>query len=141
MSTIVIKLGGGEKKTGGHRRASILADALEALFGAVYLDRGFGAAESLILRVYADKLAGLPDSETLKDAKTRLQEYLQGRGHELPEYSVTDVSGKPHRRSFTVTCRLAALQLEATGTGSSRRVAEQLAAGEVLAIISSQAEH
>jgi ribonuclease III len=136
-----IKLGGGEKKTGGHRRASILADALEALFGAVYLDRGFGAAESLILRVYTDKLAGLPDSETLKDAKTRLQEYLQGRGHELPEYSVTDVSGKPHRRSFTVTCRLAALQLEATGTGSSRRVAEQLAAGEVLAIISSQAEH
>ncbi len=133
-----IKLGGGEKKTGGHRRSSILADALEALFGAVYLDRGFAAAEKIILHVYAERLTKLPDSEDLKDSKTRLQEFLQGRGHALPEYSVVDIAGKPHRRSFTVACKAIELDLEASGTGSSRRVAEQVAAGELLAKITSQ---
>ena len=135
-----IKLGSGEKKTGGHRRSSILADALEALFGAAYLDQGFGAAEALVLRVYKERLAALPESGDLKDAKTKLQEYLQGTGLELPSYEVSDVSGKPHRRRFVVTCLVSALNLESTGQGTSRRIAEQNAAREMLAAIKSQAK-
>lgn len=127
-----VKLGSGEKKTGGHRRSSILADALEALFGAVYLDRGFAAAEALILAVYRERLAKLPDSEALKDAKTRLQERLQADGLSLPEYEVTEVAGKPHRRRFSVVCRVPALSLARSGSGSSRRGAEQEAASLVL---------
>lgn len=130
-----IRLGSGEKKAGGHRRASILADALEALFGAVYLDRGFAAAETLILALYRDRLAELPDSETLKDAKTRLQEALQATGLALPEYSVVDVSGKPHRRRFRVVCRVGELDAERTGEGGSRRAAEQAAAESMLATL------
>lgn len=127
-----IQLGSGERKTGGHRRASILADAIEALFGAVYLDRGFRAAEALILQVYAARLAELPDAEDLKDPKTRLQEYLQGDGLDLPEYEVVEISGKPHRRLFTVSCRVPAREVALTAQGSSRRVAEQKAARLVL---------
>lgn len=127
-----VKLGSGEKKTGGHRRSSILADALEALFGAVYLDRGFVAAEALILEVYRQRLANLPDSEALKDPKTRLQERLQADGLSLPEYEVTEIAGKPHRRRFSVVCRVPALSLARSGSGSSRRGAEQEAASLVL---------
>ncbi len=127
-----LQLGSGEKKTGGHRRSSILADALEALFGAVYLDRGFAAAEQLIREVYAGRLAALPDSESLKDPKTRLQERLQADGLPLPDYAVTDVSGKPHRRRFAVVCRVPALELERAGEGGSRRAAEQAAATALL---------
>lgn len=130
-----IKLGGGEKKTGGHRRSSILADTLEALFGAVYLDRGFAAAETLILHVYRERLAKLPESGDLRDPKTKLQEYLQGSGFELPDYDVSEVSGKPHRRRFVVTCKAAALNLESNGEGTSRRIAEQNAAREMLTMI------
>lgn len=133
-----INLGSGEKKTGGHRRSSILADALEALFGAVYIDRGFAAAEAMVLRVYKDRLESLPESGDLKDAKTKLQEHLQGNGLELPSYEVSDVSGKPHRRRFVVTCRVSALHLESNGQGTSRRIAEQNAAREMLASIKSQ---
>lgn len=127
-----LQLGGGERKTGGHRRASILADALEALFGAVFLDRGFAAAEAMILQVYRDRLDSLPDAEELKDPKTRLQEYLQGDGMDLPEYEVTDVSGKPHRRLFTVACRVPSRGLDMTAQGTSRRLAEQKAARQML---------
>ncbi len=130
-----VKLGSGEKKTGGHRRSSILADALEALFGAVYLDRGFAAAEALILAAYRERLAALPDSESLKDPKTRLQERLQAGGLALPEYEVIDVSGKPHRRRFSVVCRVPALSIERSGSGSSRRGAEQEAASLVLDVL------
>lgn len=130
-----VRLGSGEKKTGGHRRSSILADALEALFGAVYLDRGYAAAEALILAVYRERLATLPDSEALKDPKTRLQERLQADGLPLPEYEVTEVAGKPHRRRFSVVCRVPALALEQSGSGSSRRRAEQEAASLVLGVL------
>lgn len=128
-----IRLGSGEKKTGGHRRKSILADALEALFGAVYLDGGFAAAEQLILDVYRDGLESLPDADELKDAKTRLQERLQADGHALPDYEVTEIAGKPHQRRFTVTCRVPGLELQSAGEGSSRRRAEQNAAEAMLA--------
>ncbi|MGB5345731.1 MAG: ribonuclease III [Woeseia sp.] len=133
-----IRLGSGEKKTGGHRRSSILADALEALFGAVYLDRGYAAVSALILSVYEERLAALPDAEDLKDPKTRLQEKLQAHGHELPEYEVTRIAGKPHRRQFTVICRIAALSLEREGVGTSRRGAEQQAAETMLSGLESQ---
>lgn len=127
-----LSLGSGEKKTGGHRRSSILADALEALFGAAYLDQGFAAAEALILQVYEKKLAAMPDIDDLKDPKTRLQEKLQANGNALPDYEVTEIAGKPHKRRFTVACRVPALSLQATGTGSSRRSAEQQAAQSLL---------
>ena len=127
-----IRLGSGEKKTGGHRRASIMADALEALFGAIYCDRGLAAAEDIIRTVYADELSRLPDADSLKDPKTRLQERLQAAGMTLPEYEVSEVSGKPHKRHFTVICEVPALGLSRQGEGSSRRKAEQAAAGVML---------
>lgn len=123
-----IRLGSGEKKTGGHRRSSILADALEALFGAVYLDRGFDEVERLILDIYQERLADLPAAEDLKDPKTRLQERLQAEALGLPEYEVSEVAGKPHRRRFTVTCQIPPLRLVVAGEGTSRRAAEQQAA-------------
>lgn len=127
-----LKLGSGERKTGGHRRASILADALEAIFGAVFLDRGFEAAETVILHVFRERLADLPDSEELKDPKTRLQELLQAEGNALPEYSVTKIAGQQHRQTFQVACTVPSLALEADGTGTSRRSAEQSAARAML---------
>lgn len=133
-----IRLGSGEKKSGGHRRSSILADALEALFGAVYLDRGFAAVEALILTVYRERLAELPDAEELKDPKTRLQERLQAAGFDLPAYEVTQIVGKPHRRKFTVVCRVDALELSREGEGTSRRGAEQQAAENMLGIVQSR---
>jgi len=127
-----VRLGSGEKKSGGHRRSSILADALEALIGAVYLDRGIAAAEAFVRRIYGDRLDALPDIESLKDAKTRLQERLQAKGLPLPEYAVTEVAGQPHRRRFSVTCRVPPLGLEQSGEGGSRRAAEQAAAALLL---------
>lgn len=130
-----LKLGSGEKKTGGHRRASILADALEAVFGAIYLDRGFAAAEAVILGAYRQRLDELPESDELKDPKTRLQEMLQAISNELPEYTVRNVTGQQHRQTFEVACRVATLSLEADGTGTSRRKAEQAAARAMLELI------
>jgi len=127
-----IRLGTGEMKSGGFRRASILADALEALVGAVYLDGGFGAAREVLLGLYAKRLATLPDADELKDAKTRLQEYLQSRHMALPEYSVVDVSGEPHRQSFRVACRIEDAGVQTCGNGRSRRRAEQAAAQQAL---------
>ena len=127
-----ILLGPGEKKTGGNRRASIQADALEALFGAIYLDRGFSAAEKVILHVFRERLSELPDSDDLKDPKTRLQELLQAEGHDLPDYRVTAVTGQQHRQLFEVHCRVRELNLDASGNGTSRRGAEQRAASAML---------
>lgn len=135
-----LRLGSGEKKSGGQRRSSILADALEALFGAVYLDGGFAAAESLILHVYRERLATLPAAEDLKDPKTRLQEWLQADGLGLPSYEVIEVVGKPHRRQFTVECRIDVLQLAVSGEGTSRRGAEQQAAKLMLEKCREQAQ-
>ena len=102
-------LGSGEKRSGGHRRASILADALEAVFGAVFLDRGFDAADRVIRAAFADRAQRLPDPDDLKDPKTRLQEWLQGEGHALPAYATEQVSGKAHQQVFSVSCSIAGL--------------------------------
>lgn len=127
-----LRLGGGELKTGGFRRDSILADALEAVFGAVYLDGGLDAARGVIGRLYARQVATLPGAGDLKDAKTRLQERLQGRGLNLPRYAVDAVSGHPHEHWFVASCEVEALGLRERGEGSSRRRAEQQAAERML---------
>jgi ribonuclease-3 len=123
-----IKLGSGELKSGGRRRDSILADAVEAILGAVYLDGGFDTCRSLVLRLYAEKLRNIPDVQTLKDPKTRLQELLQSRRYPLPEYTVRDVSGKAHKQMFRVECKIEELECITTAEGRSRRKAEQAAA-------------
>ena len=127
-------LGPGEMKSGGQRRDSILADTLEAIIGAIYLDGGFGAAQAIIRDLYTERFANLPMPDELKDAKTRLQELLQARGLGLPEYKVMDVQGKDHAQTFLVTCHVTSLDLQAQGTGRSRRAAEQNAAQAVMAI-------
>ena len=127
-----IYLGGGELKSGGFRRASILSDTLEAIIGAIYLDSGFESAQNTILFLYRNYLFTLPDTDTLKDAKTRLQEYLQSKQLDLPEYTVIKTTGKSHDQVFTVTCSVELLQLQSKGTGSSRKKAEQDAAKKVM---------
>lgn len=125
-------LGGGELKSGGFRRASILADALEAVLGAVYLDGGFGRARETCERLFAESLAHLPDPDLLKDAKTRLQEYLQGHGRPLPLYELLSSEGPEHRPSFRVACRLADAADVTEGHAANRRAAEQDAAEKML---------
>jgi ribonuclease-3 len=124
-------LGSGERKTGGHRRRSILADALEALFGAVYLDSGFDAVAALIHRVFDAKLADLPQVDDLRDPKTRLQEWLQARGASPPDYELVNVTGKAHQQCFEVRCLVPGHE-PASGEGRSRRGAEQQSARRML---------
>ena len=128
-------LGSGEQKSGGHRRASILADALEAIFGAVYLDSGFSAANTIIEHVFAKRLQELPDLEDLRDPKTRLQEWLQARGMELPQYELAGVTGKAHKQRFDVSCTVAAVSAVTRGESTTRRKAEQLAAAEMIDVL------
>jgi len=128
----VILLGSGELKSGGFRRDSILADGLEAVIGAAYLDGGFEAARELCLRLLDPELEHLPDPGSLKDAKTRLQEHLQALGRPLPEYSVLSEDGPPHRRSFRVRCRLVDDGAASDGDGASRKFAEQQSAERML---------
>ncbi len=123
-----IRLGGGELKSGGWRRDSILADAMEAVIGAVYEDAGIVQAQALVLRLYRSHLENLPSIEELKDAKTRLQEWLQGRKHPLPKYTMIRVAGKSHDQTFTVQCQIASQQVSVQAEGKSRRKAEQEAA-------------
>lgn len=123
-----LHLGPGELKSGGHRRDSMLADALEAVVGAVMLDGGFAAARDLCVRLFATPLAELPAAESLKDPKTRLQEKLQGEGRALPRYEVLEESGPPHRRVFRVRCALADGSRATEALGNSHRAAEQAAA-------------
>lgn len=127
-----IHLGGGELKSGGFRRASILADAMEAVIGAIYLDSDYLRTEKVVLQLYQNQLQDLGDGADLKDAKTRLQEYLQARRTDLPNYVVEKTSGKSHNQVFTVSCTIPELDLQTQGTGSSRKNAEQQAAHELL---------
>lgn len=127
-----LELGESEQKSGGHRRDSILADALEALIGAVYLDAGFAAAQTVCLHVLEEEFSSLPDPETLKDSKTRLQEWLQARSRPLPSYEILSESGPPHRRVFRIRCTLMDAGLLAEASGASRRAAEQDAARKLL---------
>ncbi len=130
-----LRLGPGELKSGGFRRASILADTLEAILGAIFLDSGFDAAAAVVERLMAPRLAGLPAVDRLKDPKTRLQEALQGHGVALPVYTLTAATGDPHAQTFTVTCEVPILGLASAGEGGSRRRAEQVAAARVLELL------
>lgn len=127
-----LHLGEGELSSPGGPRPSILADAMEAVFGAVLLDGGYDAARSVVLVVYREMLEQLDPERTGKDPKTRLQEYLQGRHRPLPEYRVTATRGAAHLQTFDVECVVVELGLRSTGNGTSRQRAEQQAAEEML---------
>jgi ribonuclease-3 len=127
-----LRLGSGELKSGGFRRESILADALEALIGAIYLDAGMDVARQRVLGWLSNELDSLTLVDTNKDPKTRLQEFLQSRGTDLPRYDVVDIQGEPHCRTFFVQCEVALLNDKTQGQGASRRIAEQVAAAAAL---------
>lgn len=127
-----ILLGEGELKSGGFRRPSILADTLESIIGAVFLDDGFEAAQSLVLRLFQPAIASIDPNASGKDAKTRLQEWLQGKRHALPNYKLAGTLGEAHDQIFVVTCQVPALGITTQGQGRSRRAAEQEAALAVL---------
>lgn len=133
-----LHLGSGELKSGGFRRKSILADALEALFGAIYLESGFEAAADVIRRLFLPRLDRLPSAAELKDPKTRLQEALQARGLALPAYTVESITGEAHNQVFEVRCSVAALGLKTLASGASRRRAEQAAAQLLLNALQAQ---
>jgi ribonuclease-3 len=128
----LLKLGEGELKSGGFRRPSILADALEALFGAVYLDAGFDKTRMVISSLYEGHLARIDTKAPVKDPKTTLQEYLQGKRFELPKYSVLRIGGEAHDQIFHVECLVEKLGIKTEGEGPSRRAAEQAAAAKAL---------
>lgn len=127
-----LRLGSGERKSGGRQRDSILADCLEAVVGAVHEDGGIVACQTLVEQLFAARVAQL-DPNDLKDAKTRLQEVLQGQRLALPDYAVEAVSGADHQRQYTVVCHVPGLKLRCQATASSRRGAEQAAAEQALA--------
>jgi ribonuclease-3 len=131
----LLRLGEGELKSGGAARPSILADALEAIFGAIHIDAGFDAARVVIERLYAPAMDRIDPNDTGKDPKTALQEILQGRRLRLPRYGLLATSGEAHAQQFEVECVIADLDIRSRGTGGSRRTAEQQAAQRALAEI------
>jgi ribonuclease-3 len=133
-----LTLGPGELRSGGAQRAALLADAVEALLGAVLLDGGAAAAEAVVDLMFAGELESLPDAATLKDPKTRLQEWLQGRGLPLPSYVVTAVHGRDHEQTFVVECEVREKNVQTTGRGQSRRRAEQDAAAAMLVVLTGE---
>lgn len=128
-------LGPGELKSGGYRRDSILAGALEALIGAAYLESGLDAARQLVRTVLGEEIEAVSPDQATKDPKTRLQEYLQARRMPLPEYRVMTVEGQDHAQLFRVECRVTGLDEALSGEGNSRRRAEQDAAGKALQLL------
>jgi ribonuclease-3 len=130
-----VLLGGGELKSGGFRRESILSDTMEAILGAIYLDSNFAQVQNSILYLYRVYLQNLPSQSNLKDPKTRLQEYLQSEKIDIPEYAVVKIIGKSHDQTFTLTCRILSLNFETSGIGSSRKKAEQDAAIKALKVL------
>ncbi|MDZ7663127.1 ribonuclease III [Thiohalophilus sp.] len=130
-----LNLGSGELKSGGHRRRSILADAFEAIIGAVYLDSDMDNASALVETFFKERIAELDPRTLKKDPKTRLQEYLQARGDELPEYQVVATEGKAHEQRFKVECTISSLADKVVGEGTSRRKAEQAAAEKMLQVL------
>ncbi len=130
-----VQLGQGERKSGGHRRGSIIADALEAIAGAILLDSGTGRCRECLLHWFHGRLEGLEMAAAGKDAKTRLQEYLQGRGRPLPAYELLAVEGEDHKQLFRIECRLAQPMRIFEGAGRSRQKAEQAAAEAALEAI------
>ncbi len=134
----LLRLGDGERRSGGQKRPSILADALEAVIGAVFLDAGFQAAATLVGRLYGDVQVDPAMSASAKDAKTELQEWLQGRKMKLPAYRVVATLGEAHRQTFDVECEVEELGRIERGIGSSRRAAEQSAATAMLQYLKNQ---
>jgi ribonuclease-3 len=128
----VLRLGEGELKSGGFRRPSILADALEAIFGAIYLDSGFDVAQQVITTLYEERVGRIDPLDAGKDAKTALQEYLQARHLPVPQYNLLATRGDAHAQEFEVACVVPAINMQTTGCGVSRRGAEQQAAQAVL---------
>ncbi len=127
-----LQLGEGEMRSGGRERPSILADTVEALLGAALLDGGFAAAQGLVARLFEARIAAIDPTLQGKDAKTRLQEWLQSRHHVLPQYQLVSVAGQAHAQTFEVECRIEALKLASRGSGKSRKAAEQAAAKAAL---------
>ena len=127
-----ISLGSGELKSGGFRRESILADAVEAILGAVLRDAGYETCQQLVLRLCKTKIEQTIQEGPEKDAKTKLQEYLQSRRYRLPEYKVIDIQGKAHQQTFSVECVIKELEMQTSGVGRSRRIAEQEAAKKAI---------
>jgi ribonuclease-3 len=130
-------MGPGELRSGGFRRESILADVVEALIGAVYVEAGMEATRHLVLRLMSDKISHISPKANLKDPKTRLQEYLQARQWELPEYQVREVTGEQHAQTFVVECKVTGFDETVTGSGKSRKKAEQQAAKIMLELLES----
>lgn len=124
----VLRLGDGEKKSGGSSRPSMLADAVEALIGAVYMDGGFDAAHAFVVRLFSPMIERIDLRAEIKDAKTRLQEFLQGRRFPLPEYAIVETRGEQHVQEFVVACAIPRLSIRTVASGGSRRIAEQQAA-------------
>ena len=131
-----IKLGSGELKSGGYRRASTLADVIEAIIGAIYLDSkdefGISKVEEIILTIFRSRIDSCEPSGVLKDPKTRLQEYLQSKNLSLPEYNVVSITGKEHLQTFKVSCSIEGFSNHVIAKGTSRRKAEQAAAEKAL---------
>ena len=136
----VIQLGEGEMKSGGQKRASILADTLEALIGAVHLDAGYETAEKLVHRLYHDVEINPGMAQAAKDPKTELQEWLQGRKLKLPVYRIADTLGAAHKQTFNVECEIAELGIVEHGIGASRRAGEQAAAAATLLALKSRSK-
>ena len=130
-----LRLGPGELKSGGFRRDSILADAVEAIIAAVYIDRDMEACKTLVLRWYQGRLQQIEPGNNQKDPKTQLQEWLQGRRLPLPVYEVLEVTGQAHNQKFTMSCQVEGVEQQLVGSGTSRRKAEQDAAQKTLEII------
>jgi ribonuclease-3 len=130
-------MGPGELRSGGFRRDSILADVVEALIGAVYIEAGLETSRQLVLRLMRDKLDHISPEANLKDPKTRLQEFLQARQWDLPDYQVQETSGEQHAQTFTVECKVTGIDETVTGRGKSRKKAEQRAAQMMLELLES----
>ncbi|HHJ20126.1 MAG TPA: ribonuclease III [Gammaproteobacteria bacterium] len=130
-----LKLGAGELKSGGFRRHSIIEDAFEAIIGAVFLLRGFDYVQRYVLLLYTDYLDHLPSADSLKDPKSRLQEWLQSRGQSVPAYRVLDIAGEAHQQTFTAECWIEGMNIRTQAKGSSRRKAEQRSAEKAFGIV------
>lgn len=139
--SVFLRLGEGEMKTGGAHRPSIMADAMEAIFGAVFSESGFEAAQKVILGLFESIFTSLTPEQLGKDAKTRLQEYLQGMHLHLPEYAVVSVKGAAHEQTFICECRIPAREVTTRGEATSRRRAEQAAAQAALNALQAESRH
>lgn len=133
-----LSLGIGEQRSGGFRRESILADAFEAIIGAIYLDGGFNQAQTCVQKYFSSRLSALNPEKQEKDPKTQLQEWLQANQKLLPIYKIVSVVGEPHAQTFTVRCEVEGISEVIEGIGSSRRIAEQQAASKILALLKSE---